>query len=332
MTGDATLVVYGHDWAQRLLRSAVMAGRSAHAYLITGPEQIGKSTLARAFAQALCCEAPQDKTGLGACGHCRACRLVHDGSYPDLRLVEPVNDQIRIEQVRDLIREAALSPTSGRHKVFVVPSFERANANAANALLKTLEEPTETTRILLTSNEAAGLLPTITSRCQIVALRSLPADEVAASLQAGWGAPPERARLLAGLSGGRLGWAINTHEQPGLWDRQQSHLDDTIRLVHEGVVKRLEYAARLAEGEDVQITLRSWMFWWRDVLMLQRGCDDLVVNGDRLAQLQTMAARLPEAEVRRYLQALMTSVNLLRLTVSVPLALENLLLKMPVPA
>ena len=193
MTGDATIVVFGHEWAQRLLRSAVMSGRTAHAYLFTGPDQVGKATLARAFAQALCCEAPQDERGVGGCGRCRTCRLMHNGSYSDLRLVESVSGQIRIDQVRDLIREATLSPGVGRYKVFMVQSFESANSNAANALLKTLEEPTETTRILLTSNESAGLLPTITSRCQIIPLRTLSASTVELALLEGWQAPPEQA-------------------------------------------------------------------------------------------------------------------------------------------
>lgn len=332
MTGDTGIIVYGHDWAQRLLRSAVVSGRTAHAYLFTGPDQVGKATLARAFAQALCCEAPQGERGVGACGRCRTCRLMHDGSYSDLRLVEPVGGQIRIDQVRDLIREATLSPAVGRYKIFLVQSFECANLNAANALLKTLEEPTETTRLLLTSNESAGLLPTITSRCQIIPLRTLAASTVEAALEAGWQALPEQARLLAGLSGGRLGWAVQAILRPDLWETQQRQLDAARLLVDEGVVDRLAYAESLAKGEDVQLALRSWMFWWRDVLLLQRGCDDLVVNSDRLVQLRPIAAELRPADVRRYLQALMTTATLLRQNVSVQLALESLLLKVPLPA
>jgi len=333
MTGDASIVVYGHEWARQLLRSAVMSGRTAHAYLFTGPDQVGKATLARAFAQALCCEAPQGERGVGGCGRCRTCRLMHDGYYSDLRFVEPVSGQIRIDQVRDLIREATLSPAVGRYKVFMIQSFECANPNAANALLKTLEEPTETTRILLTGNESAGLLPTITSRCQIIPLRTLSVSTVDAALQVGpWQAPPEQARLLAGLSGGRLGWAVQAIMRPDLWETQRRQLDDARVLVGQGVVDRLAYAARLAEGEDVQLALRSWMLWWRDVLLLQRGCDDLIVNSDRLVQLRPMAAQLRPADVRRYLQALMTTTNLLRQNVSVQLALESLLLKVPLPA
>lgn len=326
------LRVYGHDWAQRLLQASVLSGRSSHAYLLTGPDQVGKTSLALAFAQALTCESPQPGPGLGACGRCRSCRLAAEGGHPDHRLVEPQGGQLKIEQVRDLIREAALSPIEGPYKVFILPGFDRANANSANALLKTLEEPTDSTRILLTSSQAAGLLPTITSRCQALSLRALPAHTIALALQEGWEVAPAQAALLAGLSAGRLGWAVQMATQANAWAKQQQRLLEGQALVRQNTVERLAFAARLAESDDLEATLRGWLLWWRDVLFVQQGCVDLVVHKDQLEQMQAMAGVARPAEVRRFLAALMTVAGYLRQNVNLQLAVENLLLKAPAMA
>ena len=157
-----------------MLRLARQQDATRHAYLFLGPEHIGKTTLARAFAQALTCENPEGETGLGACGRCRSCRLAAEGMHPDHRFFAPAGNQLVIEQIREVVREASRSPIESRFKVFIITSFERANVNAANALLKTLEEPSATTRIILVSHQPSGLLDTIISRCQLLRLRPLP--------------------------------------------------------------------------------------------------------------------------------------------------------------
>ncbi len=329
---DSLLHVYGHEWAQRLLQASGFSGRTSHAYLFAGPDQIGKTTLANAFAQALTCESPEPGPGLGACGRCRSCRLAAETGHPDHRLVEAQGGQLKIEQVRDLIREAMLSPIEGRYKVFILPGFDRANASSANALLKTLEEPTDSTRILLTTSQAAGLLPTITSRCQVLSLRALPVSTVAMALHEGWGVASTQAELLAGLSDGRLGWAVQMVTQPDAWARQQQRMLDGQTLARQSSVERLAYANKLADSDEIDATLRGWLLWWRDVLFVQQGCSDLIVHRDQVQQLQSVAMAAQPGDVRRFLQALMTTAGYLRQNVNIQLALENLLLKAPLLA
>lgn len=328
MSAQHTLRVYGHEWAQHLLRAAVLARRTGHAYLLTGPEQVGKTTLARGLAQALTCTAPVD-TGLGACGRCRACRLAAGEGHPDHHLVEPVGGTLKVEQIRDVIREAQLAPIEAPYKVFILCEFDRATASAANALLKTLEEPGPTTRLLLTSSRPAGLLPTIVSRCQILNLRPVPTATIAAALQERWGMASEQAFLLAGLSGGRPGWAIRAAGQPETWERYRRYLSDMEHLLHQGSLERMHYAARLADDADVETALQSWLLWWRDVLLVQQNGDNLILHRDRLETIRQMAGQIPATQVRRFLQALLTTATYLRQTVNTQLALEALLLKAP---
>ncbi len=332
MATDHLIRVYGHAWLQQMLQKAILSGNTSHAYLFAGPDQVGKTTLARAFAQALTCESVVEGDGMGACGQCRACRLAAEGGHPDHRFVEASNGQIKIEQIRNLIHEASLSPVEGRYKVFIIRGFDRANPSAANAILKTLEEPSETTRILLTSSQSVGLLPTITSRCQVLHLRPLSIPDVMAVLQSELNLTVERADLLANLSGGRIGWAMQLGAEPERWQLHEQRLEQIQGLVRQDVVERLASAEMLATSADIEVTLRSWLFWWRDVLLVQRGCDDLVANRNQMETIRELAQSTSPGEVRRFLSALMTTVGYLRRNVSVRLALEALLLKVPRPA
>jgi DNA polymerase III subunit delta' len=164
--------VVGNTWAIELLAQAVRTGRVSHAYLFVGPEQIGKATLAKAFAQALVCERASGPAGDGApCGECRACRRVAEGRYPDVQIIAAEKNFIQIDQIRTLQLDAAVAPLEGKRKVFIVQEIERATPAAANALLKTLEEPPPNVVLVLTSNRRDMVLPTVLSRCQILGLR-----------------------------------------------------------------------------------------------------------------------------------------------------------------
>jgi len=155
--------VVGHEWAVELLKRSLTNGRVAHAYLLTGPPQIGKTTLALNFAQALNCQNPE-----GPCGECLSCRKIAHGTHPDVRVIEGQGGTIKIDQIRALQRQAALSCTEGRWKVFILRQMERATTEAANCLLKTLEEPPAHVILVLTASEADALPPTIVSRCQVL--------------------------------------------------------------------------------------------------------------------------------------------------------------------
>ncbi len=329
MATDSLIRVYGHTWLQQMMQEVVLSGRTSHAYLFVGPDQIGKTTLARALAQAITCESPVAGVGLGACGQCRACRLAAEGGHPDHRFIEPIEGQIKIEAIRNLIREANLSPVEGRYKVFVIESFDRTNPSAANALLKTLEEPSETTRILLTSSQAVSLLPTITSRCQVLNMRPVPIREVSTILQSDWDLTVERANLLADLSGGRIGWAIQLGTDPELWQVHEQRLDKIKELVQQDVVDRLAYAQKLAKASDIEDTLRVWLVWWRDVFVVQRECEELVINRNQIETVRQMAELSSPGDVRRFMGALMETAGYLRRNVNVRLAIEALLLKLP---
>lgn len=329
----ATWPIVGHEWAVELLRAGLAAQRLSHALLFTGPTQIGKTTLARAVAAALNCQSEQRP-----CGQCRSCRLVARDSHPDVRLVQAQAGKggrdaiLKIDQIRELQREAALAPMEGRFKVFLLRELERANPPAANALLKTLEEPPSQVILLLTSARPHALLPTIVSRCQVLALRPLPIDQIRTALVERWQADPETAALLARLSAGRLGWAVQRLTDSESWEERKQRLADLQELVQESLVRRLAYAEGLSRSpEAILPVLALWTTWWRDLLLVQMGCADAISNIDLAAELTVQADRFAPAAVRGYLTRLQTAQTQVGQNVNLRLLAETLLMRMPVP-
>lgn len=197
--------VVGHGRVMERLRRCLAAGRVAHAYLFVGPVGVGKATVAWAFAAALTCPA---ETGEG-CGRCSSCQRLKRGSHPDVHVVEPEGLEVKIDQIRALQGSLAYRPTMARRAVAILPRAERLNLQAANALLKTLEEPPGETVLVLVSPTAHLLPPTVVSRCEQVAFTPLPTEELATLLVDRRGLAAEAAALVAALAAGRVGKALD---------------------------------------------------------------------------------------------------------------------------
>lgn len=318
--------IVGHEWAVHLLRHALETGELSHAYLFTGPPNVGKGTLARAFAAALLCQS-EDRP----CGTCQACHLVASGNHPDLFWVQPESGvgHLKVEQVRELQHHLSLTPNMASHRVAVLDRFDQATPSAANALLKTLEEPPEFVVLILLAPDTDSLLPTIVSRCQVIPLRPIPRQEIVGALQTRWGVDPERARLLAHLSGGRLGWAVRAATEPDLLRMRHQRLEEMVALLQAPLVDRFRYAAELAEDpQATQETLEWWISWWRDILMLAgRGTEngELLTNLDRQPQLEHFARQFTITQAAACIRAIRAALDRLRRNANAQLTLEVLL-------
>jgi len=324
--------VVGHEWAVQLLYRSLLCGRFSHAYLFIGPQGVGKTTLARALAQVMLCQV--DQVADRPCGQCRACRLIQQDRHPDVRVVSPPapDRPLSIEQVRELQRDASLSPMEGRARVFIIRELDRATPQAANALLKTLEEPPPHVLLLLTASQREALLPTVVSRCQVLTLRPLPITLVEATLQERWHVTPERAALLARLSNGCLGVAVATldDQQGDAWRHQCLSEMAQIMAGDHGV--RLQQAERLSQqGEMVRPTLAMWLGWWRDVMLTQARCHEQVINVDQRSAIEAAAQQWTTEQVREIIRRLRDTLQYIDANANVRLALETLFLSLPQP-
>jgi DNA polymerase-3 subunit delta' len=334
--------VIGHAGAVAFLQATLAAGRPAHAYLVTGPAHIGKRRLARWLAAALVCApdtpgaaaaggaAPIGGAGGAPCGACRACHLVAKDTHPDVRLVEPEPGKrgVTIEQVRLLEHAAGLRPYTAPRKVFILRGVDAMPDAAANALLKTLEEPPDATVLILTAADVSQVLPTIASRCREVALRPVSPPEIAAALVARGTAPPEAAKL-ARLAGGRPGWAVAAAAEPARLAAHAAHAATLEGVLGQSPAGRLQVAAGFGDAAAANEMLDRWLGWWRDALLVQQGCVDLVADTDRLPQLQSVAAALPPEAVWRALARTQQARQQIDANVNVRLAVEALVLDLP---
>lgn len=345
MRQDAgTWGIYGHEWAVAQLRSNIRADRVAHAYLFTGPPGIGKSLLALRMAQALICE----RQSGDPCLQCRACRRIERDNHPDVRVAGMATQaagakaeeaarqkELKIATIREWQRDLTLRPYEAKRRVLILHDAERLSEEAANAMLKTLEEPPPYATLLLVahSNE---LLPTIVSRCRVLRLRPVPTALVAEALRTR-GATPERAAELAAWSGGRVGWAISMLADEAAQTARRERLAELIELSIRDVSAGLQWAEqrakeyRAGEQETVLSWLELWQSWWRDVIYVAAGCNEAVTNVDRRDELTTLARRVSPAMALRFWQQIIAASQQLRDNVNPQLALEHLVLHLPRP-
>lgn len=193
----------GQPKAVNLLRRALAGGRLAHAYLLTGPDGVGKATAARAVAAALLC---REEVAKAPCGHCPGCLQFASGNHPDFLKIRPDGAVIKIEQIRTLKKALAFPPLEARLRVTLLEEVHTMRREAANSLLKLLEEPPPDNLLLLTADEAEPLLPTILSRCQVIPFAPLSLEISTEILQRMHpGLDRDGARTLAGLAGGSPG-------------------------------------------------------------------------------------------------------------------------------
>jgi DNA polymerase-3 subunit delta' len=275
--------VLGHDRVKGLLARALGQGRLPPALLLSGPEGVGKRTLAIAAARGLLC----DKGPGEPCNACRTCDRTSRGIHPDLIVVEPetatgflARETIKIEHIRDAVREILGLPFEARARVVILDNAQCMTEQAMNALLKALEEPPATSHLVLVTASPQALLPTIRSRCQTLRLGPLPSAVLETHLQERLGLPPAEARLRASLSGGSLGAAMAFEA-----DGYRALRDDILAMLEQAdgasAVHRLAWSERLADADDVMLALTALRSLLRDAAAARAGATaERMLNAD----------------------------------------------------
>jgi DNA polymerase-3 subunit delta' len=326
----------GNQWAADMLSKHITEKEIRHAYLFTGPPGLGKRTLALRFAQAINCLQPPAPGQ--SCSTCRTCRQIERMQQIDLSIVEAehVGGILKVNQVRELQHLLSLSPYESRYRIAILLRFEEANANAQNALLKTLEEAPEKAILLLTADAAESLLPTITSRCEILRLTPLPVAQLENHLIETWQFSPEQAKLFSHLSNGRPGIARQLNEHPELLEQRQERLDLMYEMFGASRVKRFDLANKLTKDSNraelrsqIREVLGLWLSFWRDVMITAAGSATPMTNIDWLEQIEWTANRIGFNEAQNYIQKIEKALKQLNANVNTRLLLEVLLLDWP---
>ena len=322
--------IIGHEWAVKALNQHVVLGNQKQAYLITGPESVGKRTLAIRFAQSVnCLETTEDGV---PCMDCPTCGQIERMVHPDLTVVKPdrKGGSLKVEQVRDLQYGLHLAPNSAKFRIALLLDFEDATENAGNALLKTLEEPLSNVIIIITAGSVERLLPTIVSRCEVIRLRPIPADRLKLGIQQQWKVPSNEADLLTHLSAGKPGYCFKLYQGPELLEQRKNWLDELNRILSSNRIERFDYADKAAKKRSQVIPLlKTWLGFWRDVLLRSRDSGSPITNIDYDESINRLARNLDRQQIFQVVLGLDGIFYHLDHNVNPRLALEDLMLTFP---
>lgn len=213
---DAFENILGQPKVREFLRASVISERVTQAYLFVGPAGSNKTLAAYALAQALMCpKGPHGPRG-GMCGDCNRCDKVMRRKHPDVRYFAPAGaNGYLVEQVREIVADTAMAPIQANKKIYILDRVDQLGASAANAFLKTLEEPEDDVVLILLGRTRASVLPTIVSRCQVVPFRHIPASEAAGIVAQNTGAALPQARMAIEACGGSITAAVAFLQAPG---------------------------------------------------------------------------------------------------------------------
>ena len=309
--------IIGHDRILEQLYHAIASNRIAGAYLFVGVANVGKETVALHFAKSINCLT----SGERACGTCLSCRKADDGNHPDLQIIRPSGAWIKIDQIRELQKRIIYRPLEGVRKVYILTEAEQMNLEAANCLLKTLEEPpAESVLILLTTNLDA-LLPTIRSRCQIIPFHPLVDSALAEHLMDQFNIDESRAFSISTVAGGAVGKALTLLQEGVGFDEDIPEI-----MIASSQLDAFRIAERWSQEPEV---LDHLVTWYRDLVLLHQGAPAaLLTHVHHVEQLQQLAAHYSRLQLQSAIKAIFETKAMLQRNVNATLALEVLALKL----
>ncbi len=322
----------GHDSAVGLLWRSLDEGRLAHAYMITGPSHLGKMTLALDLAMAVNCTGQERP-----CGECTQCERVFRGLHTDVKVVGVDKGvKITIDQVREMQREIILAPFEGASRVVIFDVSEGLREDAANRLLKTLEEPPDQVLILLLASGTGAVAPTLSSRCQLLELKRVSGATIVDALIRNHGVEAPLADQIARIARGRPGWAFRAALDPEILENLSSKLEELEEIVAGEIEERFAHAIGIASAFDKdraagRVDLDMWVDWWRDLMLVKVGTSEFMIHVSRLEIMRAAAAKLTTDQIARAIAAIRETASLMERNVNSRLALEQLFLSLPRP-
>ncbi len=323
--------IVGHNEQIEQMINAYRSDRLAHAYLFYGPDEIGKKTVAKAFAQYVFCENSSGSSGNAgdSCSFCAPCRKIQAGNHPDMLIISPEKSVIKIDMIRDLQRKLQYGKYEAKFKFCIIDETEKLRVEAANALLKTLEEPARDTVIILVTSKINMLLPTIVSRCQKLRFNPLKDADITGEL------------IRRYALGGDEAQVISAFLQGSFAKIEYSDFSKIIQLRRE-LVKRVKEASlnNLAgiisfsnelSGSDKELlvqTIEIIKTFYRDAAMLQTGLKDDLINKDIVKDIMRISSRLTKDELFEKINIMNQIQSSVMANVNKRLAVESMMIEL----
>jgi len=318
--------VLGHSMPIEFLKRAIHQDKVSHSYLFLGNEGIGKKLAALQFAKALNCLEGVIEKG-EACDRCLSCKKIDHHLHPDVLILEPEGQTLKVDQVRQMQKDLAYRPYEGRRRVCILTAADRMAPNMSNTLLKTLEEPPLHTVIILLANNPRLLLPTILSRCQPIRFHPLPIPLVSNWLMEHKGFNEEEANLLASLSEGSPGKALEIREEIDKIPREEL-LMDFVGLKSLPFEKKESWAESLSsDRENLILILEVAKTLLRDLVMMKTLKDrSKLIHSDLLQEMEVLATKWNLSSLLNRMEVLHQTILAIRSNANMTLALEAMML------
>lgn len=320
----------GNQRNKQILQRLLQNGRLASTLIFAGPDGIGKRQFALTVAKAANCHrASAGEFAADSCDECPVCRRIDTDAYGDVTTLRPDGQYIKIAQTRQLAAAVYSRPREGKQRFFIIDEAERLREEAANSLLKTLEEPPPTSTIILLTARPDALLTTIRSRAQQLNFTPLAVAEMEQYLAENFPRPQPDNALLARVTGGRIGQA--TAFDLSIYRQERRTLIELLDLAAAGsnrprLLKAAEFLGK-KEREDFEKELELLTSLLRDLLLLAGGqASDQIVNIDAVDRLQPLAAKIGLARVIAWSEKLNELRHNLRININRQIAMEALLL------
>ena len=318
--------VLGHSRPIEILRRAIRTNKVVNSYLFLGNEGIGKKYVALQFAKVLnCLNRGMEKED--ACDHCLSCKKIDHSLHPDVLLIEPEGQTLKVDQVRQMQRDLAYRPYEGERRVCILCAADRMVPHMSNTLLKTLEEPPLHTVIILLANNPRLLLATILSRCQPIRFHPLPIPLVSKWLVEQKGLNQEEAHLLASLSEGSPGKALEIQEEIRQIPREEL-LKGLVELQSLTFDEKESWVESLpSQRENLLLVLEMAKTLLRDLVMVKTLKHGLrLIHSDLLPQMRTLGREWSLSSLLNRIEVLHQTTLAIRGNANTTLALEAMML------
>jgi DNA polymerase-3 subunit delta' len=314
--------IRGQDQVIELLKSSIRGNKVSHAYIFAGPEGVGKSRTALNFAKALICA---NSAAFEACDTCAACKKIEANSHPDVSVLKPEKEgaAIKIDAIRTAARDIYLKPFEAKKKVYIIEEAQDMKHEAANALLKTLEEPPTDSVLILITNDLSALFQTIVSRSQVVRFYPLKSDLIKQILMKDYAVDGAQAHILSRLASGSLSKALAYRH--GDMFRKRSYILNQVCAASPARGISFEDVPK----EEAPMCLEVLLSWYRDVLAAKAGADEsMLVNIDKKDAISKEAAASSHAFLEDAIQAVVSTNGYLDNSANYKLAMNVLALKL----
>lgn len=306
--------ILGHEKPLNLINSYLEGSAFSGGFIFSGPEGIGKRLVAQIVAQKLNCTAA-DKP----CGLCESCRKIEKSAHPDLHIIQNGEAQIKIDDIRAILREANFRPYEGEMKIFIIDNAHKLNLEAANSLLKILEEPPKDVLIILITHKPQNIIRTVLSRCKKIKFSPLARSRLEAVLVKDYSLDKLTAHFLSFYAEGRLGLALKLKDTLQL--TQKNKLFESFVLSS----KPLERNFMDQSKEQLRTFLNILASWFRDIYLLKAGLpDDEIIHLDRKDDLLKLIPKFSFKQLDDIMTAISDSALYLEANINNKLLLHNL--------